>query len=464
MAEKYDVVAAKRADTLVPGYKLEKEHKTNPVGVSKRGHGDFNIEDLVDLSSVKEQILSRFSGDSNADVAASDIPAQPLNPEDFHQGDFVKEMADFTEDPILMANLWEGDIDNVLEGDLKDIVAQRDLNNRNAIRDSWRRWPDATIPYVISSSFSQHDRSVIAKAMGQYHKETCIRFRPRTSEKAYIHIIRGSGCSSSVGRTGSRQTVSLGNGCVYAGIVQHELMHAAGFWHEQSRADRDSHVRINWENIMKGMEYNFLKYDLHKIDHLGADYDTCSVMHYGSTAFAKTWGKKTIVSLNNNDKCQLGQRKGFSDTDVRKLNTLYKCKGYKQVGSSGSTTKPKPKPTVVVKPSCEDTHKHCNYWAGKDECKKNPEWMLVSCAVSCDQCKNKCEDNNVYCKDWAELGECDKNPDYMYIYCAKACNKCAGDCENESKNCTKWANKGYCKSGDYTNYMKLRCKKACKLC
>ena len=35
------------------------------------------------------------------------------------------------------------------------------------------------------------------------------------------------------------------------------------------------------------MEYNFLKYDLNKIDHLGAEYDTCSVMHYGSYAFSK---------------------------------------------------------------------------------------------------------------------------------------------------------------------------------
>ena len=24
--------------------------------------------------------------------------------------------------------------------------------------------------------------------------------------------------------------------------------------------------------------------------------------------------------------------------------------------------------------------------------------MLVSCPVSCNQCKNKCDDNNVYCK------------------------------------------------------------------
>ena len=67
----------------------------------------------------------------------------------------------------------------------------------------------------------------------------------------------------------------------------HELMHAAGFWHEQSRADRDDYITINWKNIKDGMEYNFLKYDLRKIDHLGAKYDTCSVMHYGAYAFSK---------------------------------------------------------------------------------------------------------------------------------------------------------------------------------
>jgi hypothetical protein len=49
--------------------------------------------------------------------------------------------------------------------------------------------------------------------------------------------------------TGAQQVSLQSPSCVYMGIAAHELMHALGFWHEQSRADRDSYVRINWGNI-----------------------------------------------------------------------------------------------------------------------------------------------------------------------------------------------------------------------
>ncbi len=62
-----------------------------------------------------------------------------------------------------------------------------------------------------------------------------------------------SRCSSYIGKIGGPQNVSLAvSGCVYTYIVIHELMHAAGFWHEQSRSDRDDYVDINWDNIQTG--------------------------------------------------------------------------------------------------------------------------------------------------------------------------------------------------------------------
>jgi len=59
-------------------------------------------------------------------------------------------------------------------------------------------------------------------------------------------------CFSSVGRDGGSQTVSLGDGCLYSDTIKHELMHAVGFYHEQSRTDRDDYVTIYWKNIQAG--------------------------------------------------------------------------------------------------------------------------------------------------------------------------------------------------------------------
>ena len=70
----------------------------------------------------------------------------------------------------------------------------------------------------------------------------------------YIRVIRGIGCYSYVGRQKNEkyQYLSLGFGCVTIGIIQHEFMHALGFFHEQSRPDRDDYVTIYYQNIQQG--------------------------------------------------------------------------------------------------------------------------------------------------------------------------------------------------------------------
>ena len=59
-------------------------------------------------------------------------------------------------------------------------------------------------------------------------------------------------CFSAIGRQGGKQRISVGEGCEYKGTVMHEMMHALGFFHEQSRTDRDNYIMVLWWNIAPG--------------------------------------------------------------------------------------------------------------------------------------------------------------------------------------------------------------------
>uniref|UniRef100_A0A3Q3L8C9 Metalloendopeptidase n=1 Tax=Labrus bergylta TaxID=56723 RepID=A0A3Q3L8C9_9LABR len=157
-----------------------------------------------------------------------------------------------------------------------------------------------------------------------FHRKTCLRFVPRKNEYDYISIENKAGCFSNLGRTGGRQVLSLNRqGCLYHGIIQHEINHALGFQHEQSRSDRDNYVRINWENIDPQMAGNFHREE--STNNLNTPYDYSSIMHYGRTAFSIQYGKDSITPIPDPN-VQIGQRKGMSYWDIMRINLLYSCK------------------------------------------------------------------------------------------------------------------------------------------
>ena len=77
-----------------------------------------------------------------------------------------------------------------------------------------------------------------------------------TTWRFYGEIFPFFRCFSTVGRTfwkSGFQKLSLSNLCQkHIGTIIHELLHTLGFWHEQSREDRDDYVEILWENIAEG--------------------------------------------------------------------------------------------------------------------------------------------------------------------------------------------------------------------
>ncbi|XP_069195161.1 zinc metalloproteinase nas-15 [Procambarus clarkii] len=402
----------------------------------------------------------------NPDTMEHDMPGNPLSPDDFREG---KEMEHkdwdptTNADPIELAGLFQGDIIIMTSAEYDDLAMPAGAPlARNAINTLDKRWPNGVIPYVISSSYNKQERATIAMAVSKYHSNTCIRFVPRTVERDYIHIIKGDGCSSSVGRHSGAQAVSLGPGCLYVGIVMHELMHAAGFWHEQSRWDRDNHITINTFNIQAGMEYNFEKYSWERIQSLGVSYDLGSIMHYGPYAFAKERTKPTIIPRQTGQ--EIGQRRAFSEKDVLKLQLLYNC------ANTSTTAVVTVSPILPPSPdNCEDNNKYCGTWAKIGECGKNPTWMHVNCKKSCKKCGAECSDNNEHCTFWAQKNECVTNPSYMSLFCKKSCGVChtsadynADVCADDNKHCQAWADSGHCRSNP--NYMLLFCRKACKQC
>ncbi|XP_061910489.1 high choriolytic enzyme 1-like [Entelurus aequoreus] len=199
-------------------------------------------------------------------------------------------------------------------------------NNRNALKCYsnsclWRKSSNGlvTIPYILSPQFSGMERQKIERALQSFHGRSCIRFVPRRNEYDFISVENKGGCFAALGRQGGRQVVSLNRqGCIYHGIIQHEFLHALGFQHEQTRSDRDSYVRIIWDNINSEMAFNFYKQDT---NNLNTPYDYSSIMHYGRTAFTIN-GRDTIVP---NSGAKIGQRQGMSRGDVARINLLYGC-------------------------------------------------------------------------------------------------------------------------------------------
>lgn len=97
----------------------------------------------------------------------------------------------------------------------------------------------------------------IRKAAAYLQIRTCLQFpeRPVPLNEDHIYVTGDSvGCAALVGRRGGGQRIRLQpnnieSGCFRFFTIVHEFLHALGFHHMQNVYDRDTYIRINWENV-----------------------------------------------------------------------------------------------------------------------------------------------------------------------------------------------------------------------
>lgn len=207
----------------------------------------------------------------------------------------------------------------IIEGDIA--VKKAFTGNEESISGlatSYRGlWPGASVYYSITNDFTDAEKFKIRQNMDVIEAVSIVRFYERTNEYDYVQIFKGSGCWSYIGGIGGAQELSLGSGCLANSTIQHELMHAIGIEHEQSRPDRDEYIQVLEDNIEPGQEGNFfINLSSYKV----GEYDFNSIMHYSNYGFSRN-GNPTILRLDNPDLPTGGNE--LTATDVATIDYLY---------------------------------------------------------------------------------------------------------------------------------------------
>lgn len=162
-------------------------------------------------------------------------------------------------------------------------------------------WPNGVVHYEFDANVvpglvgMANPRAEMVAAMQEWENVATIDFVACANDNCaaegrsgYLHIQNSNGNTSWVGRQGGGQVVEIFN-WNFRFIMAHELGHALGYWHEQSRADRDSYIRVEYANICQNCcrgspcDHNF------NIRSSGGEYgpyDFDSVMHYAQCDFS----------------------------------------------------------------------------------------------------------------------------------------------------------------------------------
>jgi hypothetical protein len=159
-------------------------------------------------------------------------------------------------------------------------------------------WPKvngvATVYYLIDPQVDASAQANIAAAIQIFNADFpgVIQWTgwKATLGANYVYISLNSGdtsgvCEAEEGYAAIPKQPMGGSATCTVGTLLHEMGHVVGLWHEQSRADRNTYVTVNYTNVIKGSWGNFqLVGDDEQV--LGP-YDYASVMQYIPYAFSR---------------------------------------------------------------------------------------------------------------------------------------------------------------------------------
>lgn len=97
-------------------------------------------------------------------------------------------------------------------------------------------------------------------------------------------------------------------------------MHALGFYHEQSRSDRDQHIIINWDNVYTQYCHQFRKCQNCALYSL---YNADSIMQY--SGYSGSCNGNLTMQLRSNPSREITHNNKLQESDVYSIKRHYDC-------------------------------------------------------------------------------------------------------------------------------------------
>ena len=216
-----------------------------------------------------------------------------------------------------------------------DVVLTESYSGELALRgtiisDFSKLWSNSTIPYVFGDGLSTSEKSKVLAAINKINETTNLCVTERNDESDFIRFERRTaGCYVfGIGNIGGVQPVNLGLGCVSQGVIIHEILHKAGFYHEQNRPDRDDFITVNFDNLENVWKSQFRSQGG---EAASGTYDFASIMHYPQFNSQLTINDSQPAFFINNPNDlppglspnRIGYFDDMSNTDRVSVNTLY---------------------------------------------------------------------------------------------------------------------------------------------
>jgi len=247
------------------------------------------------------------------------------NKETKMEGGFMGVIGEDTEIEFLGQKYIVKDVGNyyILQGDIRlnkneiDSISKLQKLKSSAVNN--RKWQNSKVYYRIEGGFPNSQR--VTDAINHIQSSTNVIFEYNSYASDYIEIVYDESITSSdwIGKKGGRQVIGIADWATTGNVI-HEICHALGLFHEQSRADRDNNIIVNLNNIDPDWQSQYKKYS--ESGYSGFDFnlfDFGSIMLYSSdNSYNGNW---SMTRLNGNP--FFGQRISLSNDDINILNYLY---------------------------------------------------------------------------------------------------------------------------------------------